>query len=95
VSKPKRIVDPHQGHYQVVVTFRCRPQLLSPHQLRDQIEQTIRATIHDLAALYVTAYEVGVQGSASEFEGTVGPLALTEDVEPVRPTRDLDTGGRT
>jgi hypothetical protein len=84
--------DPKVGQYQVGISYRRPPWPDGPTAYRKYLELEMANGHRPITNLYVTVYEVGAGGERSEHEGTIG---LTEDIEPVRATRNLDTGGRT
>jgi hypothetical protein len=93
----KPITDEHLNHYQVVISFRVkpmRPRDDDPVLLRTGLEKVMAqigspwGCFHDVT---VHVRQIGSGGERSEHEGAVG---LTEDIEPVRATQDVDGGGR-
>lgn len=102
MTRKKPIDDAKAGQIQWVASWRtpAAPDMtVTAH--RDAAEKYLRdklSEIADLAALCVAAYEIGHGGETSEFEGTAGPLALTEadDVEwhTGRGTTDVPTEGK-
>jgi hypothetical protein len=86
--------DPRAGYHSVVIAFTVPPHGRTPEQFRarilDKIPALLGYRVGPPEGLDVAVRVIGAGGERSEHEGTVG---LTEDVEAIRTTRNVEMRG--